>query len=226
MRSPPRCAWHRAEVTTRCVSPWDGWRKRCSCSHEPPFVLEAPDDPKGRLSAASSRMARAARQTSYLAVLSYYAKLLSVPPGLSYELHKLTALLDRAADGILRREEGISYARFLALFAVGETNGSQRDLARWLGQTEASTSRMVAVLADEGLLEVARMEGTGNRRRLRLTNSGAQTVGRCGRLLEGRFEDLVRRSGVPLVSYQRHTRRLLDLLDFDQGHNAEGQEAI
>jgi DNA-binding MarR family transcriptional regulator len=171
-------------------------------------------------------MGRPANRIRYLAVLSYCAKLVVVPPGLSYELHKLTALLDRAADGILRREEGISYARFLALFAVGETNGSQRALARWLGQTEASTSRMVTVLADEGLLEVTRLEGSGNRRWLRLTNSGAQLVGRCGRLLEGRFEDLVRRSGVPLVSYQRHTRHLLHLLDVDQGPQVNGQEAV
>lgn len=145
-----------------------------------------------------------------------------MPPGLSYELHKLTALLDRAADALLRREEGISYARFLALFAVWETNGSQRDLARWLGQTEASTSRMVSILADDGLLKVARLEGGGNRHRLRLTNSGAQLVERGGRLLEGRFEDLVARSGVPYVPYQRHTRRLLQQLD--QRRDADAQE--
>jgi DNA-binding MarR family transcriptional regulator len=149
-----------------------------------------------------------------------------MPSGLGYELHKLTSLLDRTADEILRREQGVSYARFLALFAVGETNGSQRDLARWLGQTEPSTSRMVTILAEDGLLEVVRLEGGGNRRRLRLTTSGAQLVRRCGRLLEGRFEDMVRRSGVPLASYQRHTRRLLRLLESDQGRNADIPEAV
>jgi len=145
-------------------------------------------------------------------------------PGLSHEIHKLTARLDRAADELLRREQGISYARFVALFAVRETNGSQRDVARWLGQTEPSTSRMVAVLADEGLLEVARVKGGGNRRRLRLTTSGAELVERCGHLLEGCFEDLVRRSGVPYVAYQRHTRRLLHQLDVGQGRGADDKE--
>jgi DNA-binding MarR family transcriptional regulator len=137
-------------------------------------------------------------------------------PGLSYELHKLTALLDQAADQTLRREQGISYARFLALFAVGQTNGSQRDLARWLGQTEPSTSRMVTILSKDGLLEVIRIAGTGNRRQLRLTETGEELVERCGRLLERRFEELVLRSGVPHVSYQRHTRRLLQQLDNQQ----------
>jgi DNA-binding MarR family transcriptional regulator len=146
-----------------------------------------------------------------------------VPKGLSYDLHKLMTRLDRAADELLDREQGISYARFLALFAVGETNGSQRDLAQWLGQTEPSTSRMVSVLADEGLLEVTRLQGAGNRRRLRLTNSGERLVGRCGRLLEGRFEDLVRHSGVPYESYQRHTRRLLHQLDAGQRRDTDAQ---
>lgn len=146
-----------------------------------------------------------------------------MPLGLSYELHALTARLDRAADGLLRREQGISYSRFLALFAVRETNGCQRDLAQWLRQTEPSTSRMVTVLASEGLLEVTRLEGAGNRRQLRLTESGAQLVERCGRLLDGRFEDLVRRSGVPRESYQRHTRSLLRQLDVDQPAENDGR---
>ena len=156
-------------------------------------------------------------------MLSYYAKLVVVPLGLSYELHKLTARLDRAADELLEREQGISYARFLALFAVSETNGSQRDVARWLGQTEPSTSRMVTVLADEGLLQVTRLEGAGNRRWLRLTNGGEQLVERCCRLLEGRFEEMVHRSGVPYEPYQRHTRRLLHQLDADENRNAGAQ---
>ena len=99
-----------------------------------------------------------------------------MPHGLGYELHKLTARLDRAADDLLRREEGTTYARFLALFAVGESHGSQRDVANWLGQSEPSTSRMVTVLAEEGFLEAARREGGGNRHQLRLTTSGAELV--------------------------------------------------
>lgn len=140
--------------------------------------------------------------------------------GLSYELHKLTTRLDRAADVLLRRTEGISYARFLSLFAVRETHGSQRELAQWLGQSEASTSRMVTRLADEGLLEVIRLDGGGNRHRLRLTPSGADLVERCGRLLEGRFEELVARSGVPHTSFQRYTRRLLEQLDVETNTEA------
>lgn len=132
---------------------------------------------------------------------------------LSYDLHKLTARLDRAADRLLRDHQGVSYSRFLALFAIREGAASQRALADWLGQTEPSTSRMVGVLAEEGLLEVTRVAGAGNRRHLELTAKGDALVTRASRLLEGRFAELVKRSGVSYVSHQRDTRRLLSQLD-------------
>lgn len=148
-----------------------------------------------------------------------------MPKALSYELHKLTARLDAAADGLLRREAGVSYARFLALFAVEQTGGSQRDVARWLGLTEPSTSRMVGVLAAEGLLEVQRIPGAGNRRQLKLTDEGARVVERCSHMLEEWFVELVARSGVPFAAYQRHTRRLLAQLDNDQHEAPAGSGA-
>jgi DNA-binding MarR family transcriptional regulator len=149
-----------------------------------------------------------------------------VPDPLTYELHKLTARLDRAADGLLRKREGVSYSRFLALFAVREGAASQRELAAWLGQTEPSTSRMVGVLAEQGLLKASTVAGAGNRRQLRLTEQGVHLVDRCGRLLEGRFKDLVKRSGVPYAAYQRHTRRLLSQLDADQQAASDAQEPV
>jgi DNA-binding MarR family transcriptional regulator len=138
---------------------------------------------------------------------------------LSYDLHKLTARLDRAADRILQKREGISYSRFLTLFAVKNGAANQRALAVWLGQSEPSTSRMVGVLASEGLLNACRIPGGGNSRRLQLTSAGAELVERGGRLLEGRFAELLERGGVSRASYQRQTRRLLGQLDAD----AQGQ---
>lgn len=139
-----------------------------------------------------------------------------MPDALSYDLHKLTARLDSAADGLLRSEAGVSYSRFLALFAVRQTGGSQRDMARWLGLTEPSTSRMVGVLTADKLLTATRVAGAGNRRQLQLTDEGAQLVERGSHMLEERFADLVGRSGVPFATYQRYTRRLLAQLDADQ----------
>jgi DNA-binding MarR family transcriptional regulator len=139
-----------------------------------------------------------------------------MPEALSYDLYKLTALLDRAADRLLRREAGCSYSRFLTLFAVRQTGGSQRELARWLSQSEPSASRMVSVLAEAGLLTATRVAGEGNQRTLQLTEDGAQLVQRCTRLLEDRFTGLVQRSGVPYAAYQRYTRGLIAQLEADE----------
>ena len=136
-----------------------------------------------------------------------------MPKRLSYELHKLTALLDRAADGLLREAAGVSYARFLALFAVRECGGTQRDMARWLGLSEPATSRMVRVLAEDGLVEVTTLAGQGNRRQVRLTAKGDELIDRCGELLEGRFEAFAELCGVDYRTYQNQTRLLLAKLE-------------
>lgn len=134
---------------------------------------------------------------------------------LSYDLHKLTARLDRAADRILQETEGISYARFLTLFAVRNGAANQRALAAWLAQSEPSTSRMVSVLAADGLLTATRSPGGGNSRRLELSPAGAEVVARGSRVLERRFDELLERGRVSRVSYHRQTRRLLDQLEAD-----------
>jgi DNA-binding MarR family transcriptional regulator len=75
---------------------------------------------------------------------------------LSRTLHKLTARLDRAADNILRTENGLSHSRFLALYMVGsEGADTHRILAERLGVSEPSVSRMVRVLGDLGWLQSA-----------------------------------------------------------------------
>lgn len=133
---------------------------------------------------------------------------------LGRNLHTLTARLDRSADRILQAEEGVSYRRFLTLFAVGEMGATtQRALAEWMGLTEPSVSRMTRVLAEAGLLDVRVDHQGGNRRRLELTAGGRQLVGRCGALLEGRFAALVAAAGVSYGEYGTATRRLLDALN-------------
>jgi DNA-binding MarR family transcriptional regulator len=152
-----------------------------------------------------------------------------VPETLSFELHALTARLDRAADRILRAEYGVSYRRFRTLLSVhmlSEDNPSvtQRAVAEELGVSEPSASRMTSVLAAAGLLDVHQDPGGGNRKRLRLTRAGARLVERSRTLLEQRFVDVVRRSGVSYDRYARDTRRLLATLD-DRPVNAAGTPA-
>src|SRR5699024_3075409 len=134
--------------------------------------------------------------------------------GLSFDLHALTSKLDRAADRILRSERDISYRRFLALYLVTQLDEpTQRALAEALGVTEPSVSRMTGVLADAGYLDTGSAVAQGNRRRLRLTQAGAELVTGCRELLEHHFTRLVESSGVPYDDYAEYTRMLLRTLD-------------
>ncbi|MFC5379368.1 MarR family winged helix-turn-helix transcriptional regulator [Aquipuribacter nitratireducens] len=141
---------------------------------------------------------------------------------LTFDLHALTARLDRSADRLLRTHLDLPYRRFLALLLVGEDSPTQRVLAERLGVTEPSTSRMVGVLADVGLLEVVPDPAGGNRRRLSLTPAGKDRVEACLQLLEGRFSDLVARSGVDYDRYAEDTRRLISALDDTSAPPPEG----
>ncbi|MFC7722243.1 MarR family winged helix-turn-helix transcriptional regulator [Nonomuraea recticatena] len=133
---------------------------------------------------------------------------------LSLNLHVLVARLDRAADRILRAEHNISYSRFLALALVGELGVStQRALADGLGVTEPSVSRMTAVLATEGLLDVQPDPAGGNRRQLSLTDEGKQVVASLRQEFEERLAALVAHSGVPYAEFAEHTATLLATLD-------------
>jgi DNA-binding MarR family transcriptional regulator len=137
-----------------------------------------------------------------------------VERNLSFNLHVLTARLDRAADRILRAEHNVSYSRFLALTLVGELGAStQRALADSLGVTEPSVSRMTAVLAAEGLLDVQPDPAGGHRRQLSLTNKGKQLVASVQQGLEERLAALVAHSGVPYAEYTEHTAQLLARFD-------------
>lgn len=129
-------------------------------------------------------------------------------PSLAHELHLLVALMDRAADGLLARNGvGVTYRRFLVLLHVSEADGpTQRDLAARLGSSEAATSRMVAGLARDGLVEVGR--GTGNRREVRLTALGGERLTAAGTVLGDRFDVLVRSQGADPTDLSATVRRL------------------
>ena len=116
-------------------------------------------------------------------------------PSLAHELHLLVALMDRRADALLQRSGcELSYARFLVLLHVSEGDGmTQRDLSARLGTSEAAVSRMVAGLARDGYVDVAR--GAGNRRSLSLTAHGGHALAAAGEALGDGFDRLVRNSG-------------------------------
>lgn len=133
---------------------------------------------------------------------------------LGLELHTLVSRLERAGDRILRAEHGLSYRRFMVLVMVGELGVStQRALADALAVTEPSVSRMVATLAETGLLTVVPDPAGGNRRQINLTDAGRALINRAGTDLIQRLTETVTASGVSFDTYFAYTRRLNAALD-------------
>ena len=114
---------------------------------------------------------------------------------------------------------GIAFGRWLlawralALLVTGENPGlTQRDLSGAVGTSEAATSRAVASLVAEGLVVSAPVPGGGNRRALRLTESGRSLVERASELLGSSFDDVARSLGIDPATLADDIRRLSSAL--------------
>ena len=82
---------------------------------------------------------------------------------IGYLFHHTATILGRQYDHVLQKELGIGMAQFKILMILQrEAHVQQNKLAECLGQTEASISRQIKLLARDGLLEVH--IAPGNRR--------------------------------------------------------------
>ncbi len=134
-------------------------------------------------------------------------------PSPAHALHVLVARLDRAADRILGKRAGITYTRFLALLTIDRLGPStQRAIADELAVSEPSASRILAALSSDGLVEVARVPGGGNRRTVTLTDEGGRLLADCSQVLEEAFASLVDVAGIRLTDIDEPVQRLLAVL--------------
>ena len=96
-------------------------------------------------------------------------------PRSAYALHKLASLIELRASQQLLYEFGISFSHFKVLAVLQEHDAiQQKTIADYLGQTEASISRLVVDLEKHGFID--RFRDMFNRRQniVRLTTHGAQ----------------------------------------------------
>ena len=104
-------------------------------------------------------------------------------------LHKIGVMMDRRSDQLLMSELGIGFAQFRILAAVSHSQGLlQKDVAKWLGQTEASVSRQVKLLVSSGLLEVQTGHTDKKQHTLHLTHRGKQLSDQALHILEHHYK--------------------------------------
>lgn len=74
---------------------------------------------------------------------------------LGYLVEHTAAILHRQSDQVLQERLGIGMSQFKLLMILQEhPNVQQRELADWLGQTEASISRQIKILCEKGMLAI------------------------------------------------------------------------
>lgn len=112
---------------------------------------------------------------------------------LSFQLHKLTFLMERLAEQALKERHQLTLADVRLLMAVRHHGAtSQNMVAIFHGLTEAAISRKISSLVQAKL--VLRVTNPTNRREhvLMLTPRGRRTADRATRLLEQTFRPLYR----------------------------------
>lgn len=95
----------------------------------------------------------------------------------SYLFDHVSAALHRQSDQVLQERLGIGLSQFKILSMLhGRPGATQRNLADYLGQTEASISRQVKLLQQKGLLASHVDPGERRRHLTALTAKGIKIV--------------------------------------------------
>ena len=74
---------------------------------------------------------------------------------ISYQLQHLCSVLAKQSDQALQDQLGIGTSQFRILRVLQHSPQTrQRQIASWLGQTEASISRQIKLMTEQGLLQI------------------------------------------------------------------------
>ena len=129
---------------------------------------------------------------------------------IGYALHHLVFILDRQSDEALRANLNVGYSQFKILMAAKHKAGlKQNDIAGFLGQTEASVSRQIKLLKQDGLLSVQIDPANRRARSIVLTSKGADLGRQCVEVLEHEHSAVF---GSLSFAEQKLTRELLERL--------------
>lgn len=104
-----------------------------------------------------------------------------------YLLHRASASLSKQSDAALQDQLGIGFSQVRILMALNnQPNIKQKQIANMLNQTEASISRQIKIMFEEGLLASALI--TEDRRQhitsltprgIRIHNEAAKVLQKC-----------------------------------------------
>lgn len=96
---------------------------------------------------------------------------------LGYLIHHLAFSLDRQSDQVLKERLGIGLAQYKILMALKwQSHFQQREIADYLGQSEASVSRQIKLLGKRGLVSSRISPRSRREHHITLTARGDQLL--------------------------------------------------
>lgn len=107
-------------------------------------------------------------------------------------LHKIGALMERASDQVLFEEFGIGFSQFKILFALQHHQDvQQKQIAHFLGQTEASVSRQIKLLKAAKFIEVRLGKDDKKKHYITLTTRGSEVAKDALGVLNAYYEPIL-----------------------------------
>ena len=103
---------------------------------------------------------------------------------LGYLFHHISFVLARQSDQVLQEQLGIGFSQFKILLILQQANGlPQKQIAVKLGQTEASISRQIKLLQENGMLS-SQVSSTNRREHITaLTPKGVKVTEKAMEIL-------------------------------------------
>ncbi len=107
-----------------------------------------------------------------------------------FALRNLTSELDGLADGILRREFGMTNSQFQFMATLQDLEGADvTTLARALSVSKAAVSKRVPWFVHRGLVTISRQAVGARRLELAVTPKGLKLADEAARALDAEFVD-------------------------------------
>lgn len=127
-----------------------------------------------------------------------------------YLIHSLAALLDRQSDLLLLERLDIGFSQFKILLSLKWGEGvQQKDIAASLGQTEASVSRQIKLLADVKLVTIKTNANDRRKNEVYLTLKGERLANKAVRALNAYHAPVFAQLS---VTQQQELKRMLEQL--------------
>ena len=94
---------------------------------------------------------------------------------LGFMLHKLGAMMEKQSDAVLFEQFGLGFSQFKIMMALEHhQGGQQKEIAQFLGQTEASISRQIKLLEEADFISVGEQPENRKKHVITLTARGKQ----------------------------------------------------